>query len=61
MASINHIHQNVHTPEGLHEWDMPRRSLLDWGMKGMAIRDELRKRGVDSGITCRWCGTGEQS
>jgi hypothetical protein len=56
LESLNHIHSTVHTTEGLHKWDMPRRSLYDWGMKGIAIRKELTKRGVDTGIDCRWCG-----
>lgn len=54
--SLSQVHQAIHTPEGLHKWDQPRRSLYDWGTKGLAIRAELASRGEPTGIEgCRWC------
>lgn len=54
--SIGRLHQQVHTPEGLHGWDLPRRSLVEYGMKTLAIREELRRRDAPSPVEgCRWC------
>jgi hypothetical protein len=54
--SISRLHDQVHTVEGLRQWDLPRRSLIDYGMKTMAIKSELDKRGVPSPVEgCRWC------
>jgi hypothetical protein len=55
--SLSQVHSMVHTADGLHAWDQPRRGLIDNGKKAMLIRDELKKRGESSGIDCRWCGT----
>lgn len=57
IDSIQQLHHMLHTPEGLHGFDEPRRGLIDNGRKALRIRDELHARGVDSRITCRWCGT----
>ena len=56
-TDIGRIHQMVHTPEGLHAWDAPRRGLYDFGRKALMIRGELEARGEQSAIDCRWCGT----
>lgn len=54
--SISRLHQQIHTQEGLHNWDAPRRSLVDYGMKTIAIKKELDKRGEPSPVEgCRWC------
>lgn len=54
--SLGRLHQQVHTVEGLHSWDAPRRSLIDYGLKTMAIKKELDKRGAPSPVEgCRWC------
>lgn len=54
--SIGRLHQQVHTVEGLRQWDAPRRSLIDYGMKTIAIKQELDKRGAPSPVEgCRWC------
>lgn len=57
--SIARLHQQVHTPDGLHDWDSPRRSLVDYGLKTIAIRKELEQRGAPSPVEgCRWCSHG---
>ena len=57
--SIRRVHDIVHTQEGLHGWDMPRRSLVDYGMKTIKINAELTKRGESTGVDgCRWCSNG---
>lgn len=54
--SLGRLHQQVHTTEGLHNWDAPRRSLIDYGLKTMAIKKELDNRGAPSPVEgCRWC------
>lgn len=54
--SLSRVHEMVHTRDGLVAWDAPRRGLFDYGMKGLAIRDELVRRGVKPDVLgCRWC------
>ncbi len=54
--SLMRIHQSVHTAEGLHTWDKPRRGLYDLGMKALKIKKELDKRNVSSPVNdCKWC------
>lgn len=56
QESINTIHTAMHTPEGLHKWDKPRRSLVDWGRKLKMVKAELRKRGDSTNVKdCPWC------
>lgn len=57
LARLGHLHGQFHTPEGLHGFDGPRRSLVDNGTIMMAIAKELRGRDVHSNIDCEWCGT----
>lgn len=47
-------HGSIHTQDGLHEFDMPRRSLIDTGVKLQAITHELRLRGEPKG-DCPTC------
>jgi hypothetical protein len=54
--SLQQIHSMVHTPEGLHAWDAPRRHLYNYGIKALAIRDELLRRNVEPTVEgCLWC------
>ena len=54
--SLAQIHAMVHTPEGLHAWDRPRRQLYNYGVKALAIRNELVRRGqVPVVAGCQWC------
>ena len=55
-ADLAHMHALFHTPEGLRDFDAPRRSLIDNGRKILAIRDELRRRGAALAVGCRFCG-----
>jgi hypothetical protein len=48
------LHQAFHTMEGLHEFDGPRRSMIDNGLKILAISAELAKRGHPPS-SCRFC------
>jgi hypothetical protein len=54
QGDLGRLHAMLHTPEGLHDWDMPRRSLFDNGMKARAIATELHRRGV-APTGCRFC------
>lgn len=56
LTDLQRLHDEIHTPEGLHEFDEPRRSLVNKGMKVMAIRRELLSRNKASHISCRFCG-----
>lgn len=40
-----HLNKMINTPEGLHAFDQPKRSLIHTGTKLMMIRHELRLRG----------------
>ena len=40
-----HINKTINTPEGLHKFDEPRRSLIHLGVNLLAIKHELRLRG----------------
>lgn len=56
LDSLQQTHAMIHTADGLHQFDGTRRSLTDIGRRGLKIRAELRRRGVEStGIPCRWC------
>lgn len=55
--ALAHIHQTIHTPEGLHAWDNPRRGLIEYGVKAKAIAHELRLRGMKPG-DCKHCWSG---
>lgn len=56
VESIRSIHWQTHTVYGLHDWSEPRRGLINLGRKALAIRAELDRRGVSSGLDCRFCG-----
>ena len=56
LGDLAIIHQRYHTPEGLHEFNGPRRELVDMGMKCLKIQRELTERKVNTNIDCRWCG-----
>jgi hypothetical protein len=47
-------HSQIHTAEGLGEFDAPRRALVENGIRVRAIAGELRRRGRPSG-PCRFC------
>ena len=47
-------HGAIHTADGLHEFDMPRRSLVQQGMKIRAAAHELKLRGEKPGA-CPHC------
>ena len=59
-VDLGRLHAMLHTPEGLHAFDMPRRSLFDNGMKGRRIATELARRGV-APTGCRFCAPFEIS
>jgi hypothetical protein len=40
-----HIERIINTPEGLHSFDEPRRTLIHLGVNNLAIKHELRLRG----------------
>lgn len=52
--SMSFYHGMVHTQEGLHSWDDPRRGLIDNGMRLKVIAHELRLRGEEPG-DCKFC------
>jgi hypothetical protein len=52
--SLAQLHRTLHTPEGLHEFSDPRRTLIDLGIKARKIRRELGIRGVPT-PPCRFC------
>lgn len=54
QRAVGHFHDMLHTPEGLHEFDNPRRSLIEGGMRVRAITHELSMRGVPAG-DCPFC------
>lgn len=43
--AAEHLSKQIHTKEGLHSFDQPKRSLVHTGTKLMMIRHELRLRG----------------
>jgi hypothetical protein len=49
------LHQQVHTPEGLRDFDQPRRSLVEHGMKLLRISLELYSREPGYQNPCRFC------
>jgi hypothetical protein len=53
-SDLAQLHEQLHTTEGLRSFDMPRRSLVDLGMKTGRIAAELRRRG-ESTPACRFC------
>ena len=53
--SLGYIHNKTHTPEGLHGFDQPRRSLVEHGMKARKIHDELASREPGYYNPCRAC------
>lgn len=56
LDSLAQVHAMCHTLEGLRAHEDTRRSLIDHGIKGLKIRDELKRRGVTIEIDCpRWC------
>jgi len=53
-----YLHNMFHTTEGIHEFDGPRRQMIDNGMIIVAIRSELEKRGERSiNQWCKHCAT----
>lgn len=52
--AVEFAHGRIHTAEGLHSFDDPRRSLLETGMKIRATTHELRLRGEKPG-DCTHC------
>ena len=52
--SLQFHHGSIHTPEGLREFDGPRRSLIESGMRIRAITHELGLRGEAPG-DCKHC------
>ena len=54
--SLRQIHERCHTVVGLRAHDAPRRTLVDLGVKGLAIRAELARRNEPTDVDgCRWC------
>jgi len=50
------LHEAYHTPEGLHEFDDPRNTLIQQGSRGRMIKHELHLRGESPRIEdCRFC------
>ena len=48
------IHGTIHTPEGIKEYDGPRRNLMEQGVKNHMITHELHLRG--EGLPdCQFC------
>lgn len=45
IDSMRQIHEIIHTVEGLHAFDAPRRTMVDMGIKSLKIHRELDKRG----------------
>jgi hypothetical protein len=56
LDSLRQTHDAIHTPEGIFAHDGPRRQMIDFGIRGLKIRDALTARGVKTGIDCRFCG-----
>lgn len=54
VGDLATLHAQYHTPEGLRQFDMPRRSLFDNGMKAKKISAELARRG-HAAPSCRFC------
>lgn len=56
LDSLQQTHDRFHTVAGIIAHDGPRRDLINNGVRGLKIRDELRSRGVPTGIPgCRFC------
>lgn len=56
LGDLQRIHDQFHTPEGLHAFSGPRREMVNMGMKCLKIQRELTARMVNTNIDCRWCG-----
>lgn len=54
VGDLATLHQRLHTVEGLRQHDLPRRDLVDNGVKARLIMDELRRRGEPSN-GCAFC------
>lgn len=54
VSDLSILHQNMHTVEGLREFDDSRRSLYNFGIKIKLISTELAKRG-ESHNGCVYC------
>ena len=52
--SLEFYHGSIHTEQGLHDFDQPRRSLIETGMKARSITHELKLRGENPG-ECKHC------
>jgi len=53
--AVEFYHGSIHTPEGLQQFDQPRQTLVDTGMKLRATTHELTMRGVSPTNTCKHC------
>lgn len=49
------LHDMLHTADGLHAHDAPRRGLIDNGVKVVGIRHELAARGHVLDTGCNFC------
>lgn len=54
VDDLARLHDMLHTIEGLAAFDMPRRSLVDLGVKAHKIAAELLRRGHQP-PDCRFC------
>ena len=55
-TDIQTMHQAFHTVAGLHEFDGPRRSMIDNGRKIKAIAAEIKRRGIPNPTPdCTFC------
>lgn len=48
------IHQSMHTPEGVRDYDGPRRNMMEQGVKSHMITHELHLRGEEL-PSCQFC------
>lgn len=47
LADAGRIHEMIHTPEGIYAHEDTRRAMINFGVKSIAIHNELAKRGED--------------
>lgn len=58
LEHLRNIHRRCHTAAGTRAHDESRKSAVLLGIQGLAVRDELARRGTPIDIDCpRWCST----